>query len=166
MLRAERREPEVLPDVLRHRRPVVGERDLSLGRTERRQVVTPDPAAELQLAVAVGVRPRQPADRARRVEQLDLVCYLVVPVWMAGVIHAHPEDLPHLGQRRPVDSFLNPAGAVDRSMGPRGPQPSYRSRISGPAGRGWPFTGWWGVPSASRRQMVDDDGPSTSSSAV
>ena len=56
MLRAERRELDApLPDVLRHRRPVVGERDLSLGRTERRKVVTPEPAAELQLAV--GERP-------------------------------------------------------------------------------------------------------------
>ena len=34
---------------------------------------------------------------------------------MAGVIHIHPENLPHLGQRRPVDRFLNPAGAIDRS---------------------------------------------------
>src|ERR1700733_14337041 len=32
MFRAERREMEVLPDELRHRRPVVGERDLRLGR--------------------------------------------------------------------------------------------------------------------------------------
>src|SRR6185437_16459183 len=51
MLRAEWRELEILPDVLRHRRPVVGERDLSLGRAERRQVVTPEPAAELQVTV-------------------------------------------------------------------------------------------------------------------
>jgi hypothetical protein len=28
-------------------------------------------------------------------------------------------NLAHLGQRRPVDRFLNPAGAVDRSMGRR-----------------------------------------------
>jgi hypothetical protein len=52
MLGAERRELDVLPDELRHRRPVVGEPDLSLGRTERRKVVTPDPAATLQLTVA------------------------------------------------------------------------------------------------------------------
>src|SRR5207253_6246121 len=84
MLRAERRELEVLPDGLRHRRPVVGERDLSLGRTERRKVVTPEPAAELQLTVALGVVPRQPADGARRVEHVDLVRRLVVTAWMVG----------------------------------------------------------------------------------
>ena len=67
MLGAERREMEVLPDILRHRRPVVGERDLGLGRTERRQVVTPEPAAETQVTVAV-LRPRPPADGARRVD--------------------------------------------------------------------------------------------------
>ena len=49
MFRAEWRELEVLPDGLRHRRPVVGERDLSLGRTQRRKVVTPEPAAELAI---------------------------------------------------------------------------------------------------------------------
>jgi hypothetical protein len=43
MLRAERRELEVLPDELRHRRPVVGERDLSLGRAERRRGTPRDP---------------------------------------------------------------------------------------------------------------------------
>src|ERR1700758_4657134 len=59
MFRAEGRELDVLPAELRHRRPVVGERRLGLGRTERRQVVTPDPAAELQVAVAL-LRPRQP----------------------------------------------------------------------------------------------------------
>src|SRR6185437_3706799 len=115
MLRAERRELEVLPDELRHRRPVVGECDLSLGRTERHQVVTPDPATELQMTVAL-LLPRQPANGARRVEHLDLVGHLVVTVWMVGVIHVHPENLPHLGQRRPVDSFLIPAGAIDRRM--------------------------------------------------
>src|SRR5215472_11928764 len=118
MLRAERREVEVLPDELRHRRPVVGERDLSLGRTERYQVVTPGPAAELQVTVAL-LLPRQPADGARRVEHHDLVGHLVVTVWMAGVIHVYPENLPHPGQRRLVGSFLDPAGAVDRRMGRR-----------------------------------------------
>src|SRR5580693_607600 len=116
VLRAERREPDAaVADELRHRRPVVAERDLSLGRTERRQVVTPDPAAELQATVAL-LLPRQPANGARRVEHLDLVHHLIVTVWMVGVIHVHPENLPHLGQRRPVSSFLNPAGAIDRSM--------------------------------------------------
>lgn len=66
MLGAERWELEVLPDELWHRRPVVGERDLGLGRAERRQVVTPEPAAELQVTVAV-LRPRQPPDGAQRV---------------------------------------------------------------------------------------------------
>src|SRR6185312_950695 len=86
MLRAERRELEVLPDGLRHRRPVVGERDLSLGRTERRKVVTPEPAAELQVTVPLGVVPRHPANGVRWVEHVDLVGRLVVTVWMAGVI--------------------------------------------------------------------------------
>ena len=53
MLGAERRELDApVPDVLRHSRPVVGERNLSLGWTERHQVVAPDPAAELQLIAA------------------------------------------------------------------------------------------------------------------
>src|SRR5690348_13069475 len=63
--------------------------------------------------------PRQPADGARRVEHLDLVDHPVVTVWVAGVIHVHPENLPCLGQRHPVGSFLDPAGAIDRSMGRR-----------------------------------------------
>src|SRR5580704_13716146 len=67
MLWAERREVDAaLADELRHRRPVVAERDLGLGRAERRQVVTPDPAAELQVTVVL-LLPRQPANGARRV---------------------------------------------------------------------------------------------------
>src|SRR5947209_5919082 len=84
---AYRSEVEVLPDGLRYRRPVVGERDLSLGRTQWCEVVTPEPAAELQVTVALGVVPRQPANGARRVEHVDLVGRLIVTVWMVGVMH-------------------------------------------------------------------------------
>jgi hypothetical protein len=64
MLRAERRELDApCPDELRHRRPVVSERDFGLGRTEWGQVVTPYPAAELQLTVALSCPVSQPMAR-------------------------------------------------------------------------------------------------------
>src|SRR6476646_8092237 len=47
MVCRKRRELKVLAGNRPYRRPVIGERDLRLARTELGQVVTPDPAAEL-----------------------------------------------------------------------------------------------------------------------
>src|SRR5215472_3708207 len=41
---------------------------------------------------------------------------LVGPVRVAGVVHGHPEDPPRRGQRRAVNGFADPAGAVDRGV--------------------------------------------------
>ena len=51
---------------------------------------------------------------ARRVELLDAGGHLAAPVPVAGVVHGHPEDLPRRGQRRAVNRFAGPTGAVDR----------------------------------------------------
>src|SRR5215469_7849178 len=50
MVWCERREMNALPGIRPYRRPVIGKCDLSLVRTELGQVITPDPAAELELA--------------------------------------------------------------------------------------------------------------------
>ena len=100
----ERREPDVLAHVRRHRRPVVGERDLRLGRAERRQVVTPEPAAELQVTVALGVVSRQPANGTATVRvaltfSWSTVCTLLVisshlgpPAGAEGARSQHADD--------------------------------------------------------------------------
>src|SRR5207245_2644392 len=111
MLRRERREPDVLPDGVRDRRPVIGERDGGVRRSSWREVVAPGPAAEVQGAVA-GVVARLPGDAAGRVERLDPVGHTVVTVWVVRVVHGHPENLPDGGQRRAVEGFDNPAGAI------------------------------------------------------
>ncbi|MFC7657103.1 FAD-dependent oxidoreductase [Pseudonocardia benzenivorans] len=115
MVGGERRERDVLPDVLRDGRPVVGQRHPGLGRTGRREVVAPRPATELQLAALV-LLPRPPADRAVLGEHLDPVGHLVVPVRVVRVVHPDSEDLSGPGQRRRVDRGLDPAGAVDGAV--------------------------------------------------
>ena len=115
VVRRERGEPDVLPQDVRDRRPVVGEGDLGLGRSDRRQVVAPHPAAEGQAAV-VSILARLPRDGVRRVEDLDLVGHLVVPVRMVWVVHGDPEDLPGRGQRPALEGFAYPTGSVDRRV--------------------------------------------------
>src|ERR1700685_4748446 len=90
----ERWEPGALSAHQRvYRRPVVREPDVGLGRADRREVVAPDPATEAKVPVA-GVVTRLPGDGMRRIERLDPIGHLVVPVRMAGVVHGHAEDLP------------------------------------------------------------------------
>ena len=52
----------------------------------------------------------------RRVEHLHPVGHLVIPVWVVGVVHAHPEPLPRRSQWLAVEGLADPAGAVDRGM--------------------------------------------------
>src|SRR6202140_4465669 len=52
----------------------------------------------------------------RRIERLDPIGHLVVPVRVAWVVHGHPENLPGGGQRRAVEGFADPAGAIDRGV--------------------------------------------------
>jgi len=68
----ERRKPNVLAESRRHRGPVVGELDLGLGLSERREIVAPDPPAELELAVPSWNVARLPGDGVWRVEGHDL----------------------------------------------------------------------------------------------
>ncbi|RZF01093.1 hypothetical protein C0R03_05150 [Streptomyces albidoflavus] len=93
---AEGRAAGVLPDGRRHRRPGVRQSDLGLRRAQRHRVVTPGPAAELQVATLLLLR-RAPADGARRVEYMNLVGHLVLPERVIGVVRAQPGDLPCLG---------------------------------------------------------------------
>src|SRR6266851_5463577 len=79
MVGSERREPDVLAEGLRDRRPVIGKGDPGLARPVRREVVAPGPAAEAQAAVA-DVVARLPGDGAGRVEHLHPVGHLVGPV--------------------------------------------------------------------------------------
>ena len=52
----------------------------------------------------------------RRIEHLNPIGHLVVPIRMVGVVHGHAEDLPRRRQGLAVDGIADPAGAVDRSM--------------------------------------------------
>src|SRR5438309_2041540 len=115
MLRRERRESDVFSDVVRDCRPVIGESDCGVRGPSRREVVAPDPAAELQGTVAVVVA-RLPGDGARRVEILDPIGHLVVTVRVVRVVHGYPENLPGGGQRLAVEGFVYPAGAIDRGV--------------------------------------------------
>jgi len=85
---------------------------------DRLEVVAPDPAAEVEVAV-VGALARQPCDRVRRLEDLDAVGDLVVHSPVVRVIHRHPKDLADVGQPLAVERLPHPAGAVDRLMGVR-----------------------------------------------
>src|SRR3954466_11683059 len=102
----ERGEADVLSDRVRDGGPVVGEGDLGLRWSSRRQVVAPDPAAEAQSTVA-GVVAWLPRDDVRRLEHLDPVGRLIIPVWMVWVVHRHPEDLPGRGQRLAVEGLAD-----------------------------------------------------------
>src|SRR5216684_608883 len=115
MVGSERREPDVLAEGLRDRRPVIGKGDPGLARPVRREVIAPGPAAEAQAAVA-GVVARLPGDGAGRVEHLHPAGHLVGPVRVVFVVHGNAEDLSGRGQRRAVERLADPAGAVDRGV--------------------------------------------------
>lgn len=79
------------------------------------RVVAPDPAAEEEIAVA-WVVPWLPGDGMRRIEHLDAIGHLIVPVRMVGVVHGHAEDLPRRRQGLAAEGIADPARAVNRGM--------------------------------------------------
>jgi len=52
----------------------------------------------------------------RRIEHLDPIGHLVVPIRMFGVVHAHAEDLPRRRQGLTVQRIADPARTVNRGM--------------------------------------------------
>src|SRR5215469_13296096 len=106
---------ESLAEGVGDRRPVIGEGGLGSGWPGRGQVVTPDVADDLRVAIA-GIHAWLPGDGAWRVEHLHPVGDPVVPAWGLVVVHGHPEHLTRLGQVRAVKGLADPAGAVDRGV--------------------------------------------------
>jgi len=68
----------------RYRGPVLGGRDLSVGRSGGDQIVAPGPAAEPRLSVAREVVARLPGERSRRIEHDYTLGHLVAAVWLLG----------------------------------------------------------------------------------
>ena len=52
----------------------------------------------------------------RRIERLDPIGDLVVPIRMVGVVHGHAEDLPRRRQELAVEWIADPARAVNRGV--------------------------------------------------
>ena len=52
----------------------------------------------------------------RRIEHLDPIGHLVVPIRMVGVVHGHAENLPRRRQELTVEGIADPARAVNRGM--------------------------------------------------
>lgn len=52
----------------------------------------------------------------RRIEHLDPIGHLVVPIRMVGVVHGHAEDLPGRRQGLAVEGIADPARAVNRGV--------------------------------------------------
>ncbi len=96
-----------------HRHSGIG--GLGPGWSGRGQVVTPDVADDLRVAIA-GVHAWLPGDGAWRVEHLHPVGHPVVPARDVVVVHGHPEHLTRRGQRLAVKGLADPPGAVDRGV--------------------------------------------------
>lgn len=52
----------------------------------------------------------------RRIEHLDAIGHLIVPVRMVGVAHGHAEDLPRRRQGLAAEGIADPARAVNRGV--------------------------------------------------
>src|ERR1700724_3539172 len=109
MRRVERWKPNVLAQVLRHRRPVVGKRDLRPAVGDRAEVVTPDPATKLEIAVTGDILAGLPRNRYRRNIIQDFIRHLVVTVRVVVVMHRHSEDLTGAGDTLSVERLTDPA---------------------------------------------------------
>src|SRR5579863_3464219 len=94
MLRTKRRKANARPNGSRNGRPVISERDCGCPGSHRSEVVAPGPTAEPEGTVA-RVVPRLPREGVLRVDHLDLVGHLVVPLWWFGWYMDRRKIWPH-----------------------------------------------------------------------
>src|ERR1700761_9313369 len=108
----ERREWNVLTELGRNRRPVIGKGDVSVGRSGAADVITPHPAAERQVPVPRRVLTRLPGNGVWRVANDHLVGHLVVLQGVVVVVHRDSENLAGSRHRLPVEGFSYPTCPV------------------------------------------------------
>src|SRR5947209_19932246 len=106
MLPRKRRETYVVPYGIRHRRPVVGQRHGGSRWFCGREVVAPSPARVAHTSIA-GLVARLPGDGFGMLERSDAVGHLIGAVRVPRVVHGHPEDLAHGGERSAVERFAD-----------------------------------------------------------
>src|ERR1700761_8615894 len=109
----ERREWNVLTELGRNRRPVIGKGDVSVSRSGAADVITPNPAAERKVPVPGGVLARLPGNGVWAVADDHLVGHLIVLRGVVVVIHRDPEDLAGSRHRLAVESLSYPTRPVD-----------------------------------------------------